>query len=159
MGMGSYIESLYVDVRGYLTHALHNQSAAIQLSLEIVITTSLPLLPNPTSCAFDRSLSRETLSQLVRKSSLKRLELRADDWCLQQACSSLEEPRSWVWRQWSDLVLDLRVLAKLKSLQSLKVGRLTHHEAQDLAEGVARLRLIKLDIHSSLWLNDRDPRL
>ncbi|KAL9068047.1 MAG: hypothetical protein Q9161_006492 [Pseudevernia consocians] len=156
--MGSYIESLLVDVRSDLTPTLPNQPAASQLSLEIAIPKLLPLLPNLTSCVFDGALYRETLSQLVHISALKRLELRADDWYLQQGCSYLDESRSWVWRRWSDLVLDFRVLANLKSLQSLKVGRLQHHEARGLAEGVARLRLVNLEIHSSPWVNDEDPR-
>ena len=156
--MGSYIRSLVVDVRGDLAYALHNQPAPSQLSLEIAIPTLLPLLPNLISCAFDGALYRDTLSQLVRISTLKRLELRMDDWYLQQGCSYLDESRSWVWRRWSDLILDFRVLAKLKGLQSLKIGRLQHHEARGLAEGVARLRLINLEIHSSPWVNDEDPR-
>lgn len=78
--MGSYIESLLVDVRGDLTHTLRNQPAGSQMSLEIAIPKLLPLLPNLTSCVFDGALYRETLSQLVHISALKRLELRADDW-------------------------------------------------------------------------------
>ncbi len=155
--IGSYIESLRVDVRGDLTHALYNQPAASQLSLEIALPTLLPLLPKIISCVFDGALYRETLSQLVRITNLKRLELRADDWYLQQG-SYLDESRTWIWRRWSDLVLDFRVLANLKSLQSLKVGRLQHHEARGLAEGVARLPLIDLEIHSSPWVKDEDPR-
>ena len=156
--MGSYIESLHVDVRGDLTHTLRNHSAASQPSLERAILELLSLLPNITSCVFYGALYRETLSQLVRKSTLKRLELRADDCYLQQAFSSLDESRGWVWRRWSDLVLDFRVLARLRSLQSLKIGRLIHHEAQGLAERVVRLRLIYLEIHSSPWVKDKDPR-
>lgn len=156
--MGSYIRSLVVDVRGDLAHTLRNEPAPSQSSLEIAIPILLPLLPNLTSCVFDGALYRDTLRQLVRISTLKRLELRADDWYLQQGCSYLDESRSWVWRRWSDLILDFRVLARLKGLQSLKIGRLQHHEARGLAEGVARLRLINLEIHSSPWVNDEDPR-
>lgn len=156
--MGACIRSLVVDVRGDQPHALCSQPAASQLSLEIAIPTLLLLLPNVTSCIFDGALYRETLSLLVGVTNLKRLELRADDWYLQQGCSYLDESHSWVWRQWSDLILDFRVLTNLKSLQSLKVGRLQHHEARSLAEGVAKLRLINLEIHSSPWVRDEDPR-
>ena len=156
--MGSHIQSLLVDVRGDQIHDSRNQPAASQLSLEIVIPTLLPLLPDLTSCTFDGALYGETLSQLVRISTLKRLELHANDWYLQQSCSYVDESRTWVWRRCSDLVLDFRVLANLKSLQTLKLGRLQHHEARGLAEGVARLRLIDLEIHSSPWVKDEDPR-
>lgn len=156
--MGSYIESLLIDVRGDLTHALRNEPAASQSALEFAIPTLLPLLPKLISCVFDGALYRETLSQLVQISNLKHLDLRGDDWYLQQACSYVEESHSWVWRRWSDLVLDFRVLANLKSLQSLKIGRLQHHEARGLAEGVALLRLIRLEIHSGPWVKDEDPR-
>lgn len=156
--MGSYIESLLVDVRGDLKHALRNEAAASQRALESAIPTLLPLLPNVTRCVFDGALYRETLSQVVQISNLKYLKLRGDDWYLQQGCSYIEESNRWVWRHWSDLVLDFRVLANLKSLQSLNIGRLQHSEARGLAEGVARLRLINLEIHSSPWVKDEDPR-
>ena len=156
--MSSCIQSLMVDVRRNQTHVLCNQPAASQLSLDIAIPTLLPLLPNLTTCVFDGALYRETLSQLVRVSNLKRLELRADDWYLQQGCSYLDESNSWVWRRWSDLVLDFGVLANLQSLQSLKIGRLHHGEARGLAEGVAKLQLINLEIHSGPWVSDNDPR-
>lgn len=97
--IGSYIESLLVDVRGDLTCS---QPAASQLALDIAIPALLPLLPNLTSCVFEGALFRETLSQLVRTSTLKRLELRADDWYPQQACAYLDESHSWIWRRWSD---------------------------------------------------------
>ncbi|CAD6581096.1 MAG: hypothetical protein ASARMPREDX12_000352 [Alectoria sarmentosa] len=156
--MGSYIESILVDARGDLKHALRNEPAASQRALEVALPTLLPLLPILSRCVFDGALYRETLSQLVQISNLKHLELRGDDWYLQQGCSYIEDSHSWVWRRWSDLILDFRVLANLKSLRSLKIGRLQHHEAQGLAEGVARLQLINLEIHSSPWVKDEDPR-
>ena len=156
--MGACIQSLVVDVRGDQPHARCSQPAASQLSLEIAIPTLLPLLPNVTTCVFDGALYRETLSQLVGVPNLKRLELRADDWYLQQGCSYLDDSHSWVWRRWSDLILDFRILANLRNLQSLKIGRLQHHEARGLAEGVAKLRLINLEIHCSPWVRDEDPR-
>lgn len=65
------------------------------------------------------------------------------------AAGSGVDGRTWSW---------ISVLARPRSLQSLKIGRLIHHEAQGLAEGVARLRLINLEIHSSPWVKDQDPR-
>ncbi len=153
----SCIRSLLVDIRGDETQALCNQPAVSQLSMETALPALLPLLPNLTSCVYDGVLCRETLSQLVRISTLKCLELRADDWYLQQGCYT-DESRSWVWRRWSDLILDFRVLANLNNLHSLKIGRLQHHEAQGLAEGIARLRLTNLEIHSSPWISHGDPR-
>ena len=41
--MGSYVESLLVDIRGDLKHALRHQQAASQASLKIAILTLLPL--------------------------------------------------------------------------------------------------------------------
>ncbi|KAM0801114.1 hypothetical protein BDR22DRAFT_209778 [Usnea florida] len=156
--MSSFVDSLLVDVRGDLKHALRNEPAASQSALEIAILALLSLLPNLTHCIFDGALYRETLSQFVQIPNLKNLDLRGDDWYLEQACSYIEESHSWVWRRWSDLVLDFRVLANLQSLRSLKVGRLQHHEARGLAEGVLRLRLVYLEIRSSPWVKDEDPR-
>ena len=51
--------------------------------------------------------------------------------------------------RWSDRGLDSRVLAGLKNLQSLKIGSLQQHEMRGLAEGVAKLRAIKLKIQST----------
>ncbi len=153
----SCIRSLLVDIRVDETHALCNQPAVSQLSMETALPALLPLLPNLTACVYDGVLCRETLSKLVRISTLKCLELRADDWYLQQECYT-DESRSWVWCRWSDLILVFRVLANLTNLHSLKIGRLQHHEARGLAEGIARLRLTNLEIHSSPWISHGDTR-
>ena len=137
-------------------HALCKQPAASQLFLEIVIPALIPLLPSPTTCVFDGALYRKLLSQLARLSTVKSLRLRANDWYLPRGCSYFDESCSWVWRRWSDLVLDFRIQAILKSLQSLKIGCLQHHETQALADEVAKLRLINLEIHSSPWVSDED---
>lgn len=156
--MNSCIRTLIVDIRPNQTQALSDQAVVSQLSLDFVIPTLLPLLPNLTACVFDGALYCKTLSQLVKVSTLKRLELRADDWYLQQGDSDPDESHSWVWRRWFDLSLNFKVLANLQSLQSLKIGRLHHEEAKGLAKVVAKLRLIDLEIHSSPWVSDDDLR-
>lgn len=156
--MNSCIQTLIVDIRPNQTQALCDQAAVSQLSLDLAIPTLLPLLPNLTACVFDGSVYCKTLSQLVKVSTLKRLELRADDWYLQQGDPDPDESRSWVWRRWVDLPLKFRVLANLQNLQSLRIGRLHHEEAKGLAEVVANSRLINLEIRSSPWVSDDDLR-
>lgn len=152
--MNSRIQTLIVDTRPNQTQALCNQATVSHLSLEIAIATLFPLLPNLTACVFDGALYGETLSQVVKVSTLKRLDLRADDWYLQHGARGPDESRSWVWRSWFDLHLNFRLLANLPNLQSLKVGRLHHEEARGLANAVAKLRLIDLEIHSSPWMTE-----
>lgn len=156
--MNSRIQTLIVDVRRNQTPALCNQAAVLHLSLEIAMPILLPLLPNLTACVFDGALYGQTLIQLVKVTTLKRLELRADDWYLHQGDPNPNESRSWVWRRWFDLPVNFRVLANLKNLQSLKVGRLHHEEAKGLAKVVAKLRLIDLEVHSSPWVRYDDRR-
>ena len=56
------------------------------------------------------------------------------------------------------MVLDFTIQAILENLQSLKIGRSQRHETQALADGVAKLRLVNLEIHSSPWVSEEDDQ-
>ena len=135
----SRIKDLEIDNQGFdRQHPICNQ-----FDMDQVLPFLLERLPTLQSFRYLGPLSAKSLAAIIQVDRLTVLQLR-------NSSDVLKFP---TWRlfimPWRDPMLDWRVLANLKGLQELEVGRLTSNEARGLAEGIAFLKLRKL--HLSCW--------
>ncbi|KAL9137438.1 MAG: hypothetical protein Q9175_001362 [Cornicularia normoerica] len=137
----SRIKDLEIDNQGFdAQHPICNQS-----DMDCVLPTLLKRLPILQSFTYLGPLSAKVLAAIIQVDSLRVLQVRNGN----DVVKVLTTPPTTPTIPWIDFTLDWSVLANLKGLQALEVGRLIRHEARGLATGVASLKLRRL--HLSCW--------
>ena len=138
----SRVKDLEIDNQGF-----DNQHPICsRLMIEHFLSHALRRLPNLQSFHYLGPVSPRALMTIVEVSSLKVLRIRTSNDILKTPTRRLSG--TFV-MPWEDPWLDWMVLAKLKNLEVLEVGRLVFTEAPRLAYGVASLNLRRL--HLSCW--------
>lgn len=126
-----------------------------RIDMDHVLAALLKRIPTLQSFTYGGPLSAKNLATIVQVDALKILEIRNSNDVLQISPS----PARVINMPWIDLDQDWSILANLKALQALKIGRVIRCEAGGLAKGIASLNLRKL--HVSCWgweLDNSDPR-
>ena len=140
----SRVKDLEIDNQGFDDqHPRCNR-----LVIDLVLSELLRRLPNLQSFHYLGPVSPRALRTIVEVSSLTALQIRSGNDELDMPTRSTS---SAIVMPWGDRWLDWSVLANLKSLQALEVGRLIFHEAPRLAKGVASLNLRRLQVSCWGW--------
>lgn len=137
----SHVKDLGIDNQGF------NDQHPIcdQFDMDHVLSSLLQSLPKLRSVNYVGPLSAKTLAAIIQVDSLRVLQVRNGSDVLKVPTSPTATPTV----PWTDFPLDWSVLANLKDLQELEVGRLIHDEVRGLAKAVVSLNVRKL--HLSCW--------
>lgn len=114
----------------------------------------LSALPRLTCCVYQGALYQETLNAIATiTTNLSTLEMRTNDCCTEEGrlIRYVHSQHVWTWEPWVEMRLDFNVLANLRGLQTLKIGRLQWAECVRLSEVVGTLRLRHLEISGCPW--------
>lgn len=137
----SRVQDLSIDNQGFDDqHHICNR-----FDMDHVLPTLLKRLPKLQCFTYVGPLSAMVLAAISQVDSLRVLHARNSNDVLEVRTT----PTPNLIMPWIDLPLNWSVLAKLKILQVLEVGRLARDEALGLARGITSLNLKRL--HLSCW--------
>ena len=146
----SHVKYLEVDHQGFdIAHPIANRN-----QMDLTLRTLLKRLPKLRSLKYVGPFSDRTLAAIIPVHSLRELQVRNSKVVVEMPTNTSR----FFNMRWIDLAQDWSVLADLKGLQSLEVGRLMREEAAGLAQGIAALPLRRLHVSSWGWeYKDWDP--
>ena len=122
-------------------------------NMNLVLPALLQRLLKLRSFHYLGPLSPKALVSIVQVSSLRALQLRTGNDVLKVP----SDPNAIPTMPWEDVALDWIVLANLKGLQALEIGRLISGEGHRLAQGVATLDLRRLHLSCWGWESENSP--
>ena len=136
----AHVKHLEIDNQGFdIQHPVCDQS-----DMDFVLATLLERIPMLRSFRYLGPFSAKNLASIIQVHSLKVLLIRNGTDVFDPT-----RPPTFLNIPWIDYTLDWGVIASLKGLQVLEIGRLIRHEATGLAKVVASLKLRRL--HVSCW--------
>ena len=124
-----------------------------QFNMNLVLPVLLQRLLKLRSFRYLGPVSQKALVSIVQVNSLRVLQIRTGNEVLKVPSGHNPIPTM----PWEDVPLDWIVLANLKGLQALEIGRLISGEGHRLAQGVATLDLRRLHLSCWGWESENSP--
>ena len=122
-------------------------------NMNLVLPALLQRLLKLRSFRYLGPITPKALVSIVQVSSLRVLQLRTGNDVLKVPSGPNPIPTM----PWDDVALDWIVLANLKGLQALEIGRLISGEGPRLAQGIATLGLRRLHLSCWGWESENSP--
>ena len=141
----SQVKDLEIDNQGFDNH----EPICDEMDIDLFMLVMLRRLRKLQSFRYLGPLSAKSLAAIMQANNLRVLQVRNSNDVLETIHFNHTRTAAW-----ADPVLDWSVLANLKSLQGLEVGRLIRQEAEGLAKGITALDLLKLRVSCWGWEYD-----